>query len=127
MAKYILAWFGLMVIAVINGVVREATYKKALGDLAAHQLSTLIGIILFGVYIWIIIGKWRPRSASQAIMIGVLWLAMTLAFEFLAGHYVFGNPWPKILHDYNLLAGRLWILVLIWVTIAPYLVYRLRK
>jgi hypothetical protein len=29
-------------------------------------------------------------------------------FEFLVGHYVMGHPWSRLLHDYNILAGRLW-------------------
>ena len=50
---------------------------------------------------------------GDAWTIGVMWLAMTLAFEFLAGHYFFRTPWATLLADYNLLAGRLWILVLV--------------
>lgn len=127
MGKYVLAWAGLVVLAIVNAVIRESVYKNPLGDLAAHQLSTLIGIILFGVYIWIVIGKWRPRSVVQAWSIGAVWLLMTIAFEFLFGHFVMGNPWSKILHDYNLLAGRVWIFIPIWVLVAPVLVYKLRR
>ena len=53
-------------------------------------------------------------------------LAMTVAFEFLFGHYVAGHSWDRLLHDYNLFAGRVWVVVLVWVTVAPYLFFRLR-
>ena len=43
------------------------------------------------------------------------------------GHYIMGNPWSKLLHDYNLLRGRLWLFVLIWTTIAPYIMFKLRN
>jgi hypothetical protein len=125
--KYILAWIPMVGIAIANGVLRQSWYGKHLSELAAHQISTLSGIILFGVYIWLLVRFWRPTSAGQAIAIGLLWLAMTIAFEFLFGHYVAGHSWQRLLHDYNLLAGRIWLLVLVWVAVAPYLFYRLMK
>jgi len=59
-------------------------------------------------------------------MIGVLWLVLTLAFEFLAGHYVFGNPWSRLWTDYDVLRGRIWILVLVTTLVAPVIAARIR-
>lgn len=125
--RYTFAWFILMIAAIINGAIREAVYKNSLGDLRAHQLSTLTGIILFGVVIWVLSRIWPLASAQQAWTVGFIWLAMTIAFEFLFGHFVAGHPWSKLLQDYNIFAGRVWLLVLIWTTIAPYLFYRLQR
>jgi len=127
MLKYLLAWIPMVFIAIVNGVLREAWYGKQLGELRAHQLSTLIGALLFGVYIGAVMRYWKPASAEQALAIGLLWLGLTVAFEFLFGHYVAGHPWPRLRHDYNLLAGRVWSLLLIWVAVAPYVFYRLRR
>ncbi len=125
MVTYLLLWFPLVLIAVVNGAIREGVYKKSLGDLLAHQLSTIIGIVLFGIYFGLIFGYWKIESSNQALLIGLMWFCLTEAFEFLAGHYIFRNSWKKILHDYNILEGRVWILVPIWVGIAPYLFYKL--
>ena len=127
MLKYILAWFPMVAIAIAHGVLRESWYGKHVSELAAHQISTLTGIILFGVYIWLVVRFWRPASPGQAIAIGLLWFVMTIAFEFLFGHYVTGHSWQHLFHDYNLLAGRIWLLVLLWVAGAPYLFHRLTK
>lgn len=127
MWKYALAWFPMMVIAILNGTAREFIYKASLGELHAHQLSTLTGVILFGIYIWFIVQKWRPDSSEQAAQVGLLWLAMTLTFEFGFGHFIAGKPWTVLFHDYNLLAGRVWVFIPIWVTAAPYLFYRMSK
>jgi len=127
MLKYLLAWIPMVFIAIVNGVLREAWYGKQLGELRAHQLSTLIGALLFGVYIGAVMRYWKPASAEQALAIGLLWLGLTVAFEFLFGHYVAGHPWPRLRHDYNLLAGRVWSLLLVWVAVAPYVFYRLRR
>ena len=127
MLKYLLAWIPMVFIAIVNGALREAWYGKQLGELRAHQLSTLIGALLFGVYIGAVMRYWKPASAEQALAIGLLWLGLTVAFEFLFGHYVAGHPWPRLRHDYNLLAGRVWSLLLIWVAVAPYVFYQLRN
>ena len=127
MGKYVLAWIPMVFIAIINGAIREGWYGKHVSELQAHQISTVTGVLLFGVYIWALIRLWRPESAGQAITIGLVWLGMTIAFEFLFGHYVAKRLWRDLLHDYNLLAGRVWLVVLLWVTIAPYLFYRLQQ
>ena len=123
MWKYVLGWVPMVFIAIINGALRESWYGKHLSELQAHQVSTVIGVLLFAVYIWALIRIWRPVSTGQALTIGLVWLGMTVAFEFLFGHYVAKRPWRDLLHDYNLFAGRVWLVVLVWVTLAPYLFY----
>ena len=51
---YTLAWFPLVILAILNGALRERGYKRFMSELRAHQLSTLIGIILVGIYVLII-------------------------------------------------------------------------
>jgi hypothetical protein len=123
MWKYLLLWLPMVFIAIANGAVRQMWYGRYLSELPAHQLSSFIGLGLFGSYIWIIMRLFRPASAAQALAIGALWLSLTVAFEFLFGHYAAGHSWTRLLQDYNLLAGRLWLLILLWVMVAPSLFY----
>lgn len=121
------SWIGMVILAILNGVIREKAYGQFMHELSAHQLSTLIGLILFGVYIWVLTGIFLIESSRQAFVIGGMWLTMTIVFEFGFGHYVMGHPWRKLFHDYNLLEGRVWTLVLIWTAVSPYLFYRIRS
>lgn len=123
--KYAVAWLLMPIIGIINGTIRQYAYSNALGELRAHQVSTVTGIFLFGLYIWALTLTWKIRSSAEAIAIGLIWLTLTIAFEFLFGHYVMKHPWSRLLHDYNLFEGRLWVLVLLWVTLAPYLFRKL--
>ncbi len=125
--KYLIGWLPLVAVGILNGIIREIGYKKYVGDLTAHQISTLTGIILVSFYIWWLTGKWEIGTSSQALIIGVIWLGMTVAFEFLFGHYVVRQPWSKLFHDYNFLKGRIWVVVLIWITIAPLVFYKIRS
>jgi hypothetical protein len=127
MWRYILAWVPMVLIAIANGVVRQAWYGKYMSELRAHQLSTAIGALLLGIYIWAVVRNWTPDSSLQAIWIGLMWLGLTAAFEFVFGHYVAGQSWSRLFQDYNILAGRVWAILLLWVVLAPYVFYRLQK
>lgn len=127
MWKYVIAWVPMIFIAIANGIFREKFLAGRLKELGAHQASTGTLVILFGIYIWIVIRNWKPESAEQAIFIGLLWLGLTVLFEFLFGHYIAGHSWNKLFQDYDILKGRVWIIVLIWITIAPYIFYRLLR
>ena len=122
-----IAWFPMVIIAILNGSLRQFTYGTIVNELLAHQISSLTGITLFGIYIYFITKKWKLESSKQAIIVGLIWLAMTILFEFVFGHYVMGNSWQKLFHDYNLFAGRVWILILVWTAFAPYVFFRLHK
>ena len=126
MLTYILLWFPMLVIAIINGLIREFVFKKFLGDLAAHQLSTVTLILFFAIYIRFVIMRFPPPSASMALLIGLVWVLMTLCFEFGFGRFR-GNSWDTLLQDYNLARGRLWVLIPLWVLVAPYLFFVTRK
>ena len=116
----------MLAIAILNGAVRETTYKHRLGELRAHQVSTLTGATLFGIYIWCMSRLWPLESGSQALGVGMMWLAMTMAFEFLFGLYGSRRTWRALLADYNVFAGRVWSLLLIWVAVAPYVFWTTR-
>lgn len=124
---YAASWIGMVILAILNGAFREKIYKQSMSELSAHQLSTFIGLILFGVYIWFITGIFQIESSKQALVIGGMWIVMTIIFEFVFGHYVMGHPWHRLFHDYNLFKGRIWLLILIWTAVAPYMFYRIRS
>jgi len=127
MWKYICAWVPMVPIAIGNAAIRENLFAGRFSELQAHQMSTFTGVLLFGIYIGVLIRFMKPGSSGQAWTVGFIWLGMTVAFEFLFGHYVIGHPWRVLFQDYNICAGRVWIVILIWITAAPYFFYRLRK
>ena len=124
MLIYFLLWFPMLLIAILNGTLREALFKKWMSDLPAHQISTFTLLFFFAYYIYFVIKRFPPMSAFQAIVIGLLWLVLTIGFEFGFGIWR-GNSWNKLLTDYNLTKGRLWVLIPLWIMIAPYLYYRI--
>ena len=125
--KYFIGWLSLLVIAFINGTFRQIVFQNSLGDLRAHQLSTAIGISLFGIYIYWIIRRWQPESLKETMQIGFLWMVLTIVFETGMARLFQNRDWSSVFRDYNILEGRVWILVLLWVAIAPSLFYKIQK
>ena len=123
---WLLAWIPMVPMAIVNAVIRESVYAPHVTDLAAHQISSVTLVSLFAVYAWLIYGRRGLQSDGQALRIGVIWVTLTVAFEFAFGHYVMGNPWSALLHDYDLLSGRVWSLVLASTALLPYSVHRIR-
>ena len=114
-----LIWFALLTVAILNGAFREAVLIPRISKAAAHAISTLLLCSFIVVLAWSAIGWVGPRSLREAWVVGTLWLGLTLAFEFLAGHYLFHKAWAELLADYNLFAGRIWILVLVVTLTSP--------
>jgi len=112
-------WVGILVLASLNGALRDLVLTPRLGDPVARAISTalLCGLVL--LVTWLAVDWIGPRSRADTIAIGGLWVACTLAFEFLAGHYLFRKPWPELLADYDVRRGRIWIAVLVVTFAAP--------
>jgi hypothetical protein len=124
--RAILIWVLLAAVGVGNGIFRGVFMVTRLGDQRAHVVSTVILCALILVLVLAFI-KWvGPNTVLQASLVGLLWAVLTLSFEFLAGHYLFGNSWEKLLADYNIWRGRIWVLVPIVLYLAPRWAFRLR-
>lgn len=126
MRKYLIAWFVMLLVSVANGALRQFTFGKYLDETSAHQISTVIGILLLGIVIRAYVRCYPPDSGRQALLIGLLWMTLTVAFEFLFFHYAGGRSWSELLANYYLFEGRVWVAVLAWIAIAPYVFFRLK-
>lgn len=119
MRRWIQAWPGGALIGVGNGIAREATYGKVLGERAAHQVSTATAIAAFAAYFELLQRRYPLASAQEARLTGLAWLGLTVAFEFGFGRLVAKHSWQQLLDDYNVTAGRTWPLVLAWLALGP--------
>lgn len=126
MLKYFLLWFPMVILAIINGTARDLWYKKYSTELLAHQISTVSLLLFLGIYIALVIKKYRPQSEAESLRIGLLWLVLTLGFEFGFGLYR-GNSWTQLLEAYNITKGHLWLLIPVWLVLAPYLFFKLLR
>jgi hypothetical protein len=113
-------WLILAVIAVANGFVGNLVLSRWLGDYGSHLYKSVVIIVAVFAAGWFYARQTQGEGwFGAALGAGLLWLGLTILFEFGFGHYVFGNPWEKLLADYRIWQGRLWILVLVADFVAP--------
>jgi hypothetical protein len=118
-------WLAILALAALNGAIRDLVVAPRIGDTAARAISTLVlsGVVL--LVTWLSIRWVGPRNARQARAVGMFWLVLTLAFEFGVGR-LSGKSLSAVLVDYDVLRGRIWVLVPIVTFLAPVWLGRVR-
>ena len=116
----------MIVLAFVNAGLREMVFIKYFNDLQAHQLSTITLIILCLIYVGIVFRFLNIQNSRQALLIGFVWMVLTILFEFVLGRMM-NNSWEELLQNYDLLAGKIWPVFLICLFLIPYIFYRFKK
>ena len=117
--RWLVAWVGAPVLAIVNGAVRELAYKEQVGESTANQISVGPLIALLALYFWVLQRRWPLATTREALSVGAIWVALSVLFEFGFGHYVEGDSLGDLLHNYDVTAGNLWILILLWIAVGP--------
>lgn len=126
MFKAAVLWLVMLLLAVINGVVRDTLLVPLWGQPPALVASGLMLCTLVFAVSWFGVG-WLGRCRSYHYWImGLGWLMATLAFEFTFGLLVAGKTGSQLLAAYSLENGNLWPLVLVVILVSPRLCARLR-
>jgi hypothetical protein len=124
--KAVLTWVLMIPVAILNGIFRESVIRPRVGELRAHQLSVVTGSTGF---VALVFALWRGEAGRiedrDLFRMGAAWVVATILFEFGFGHYLRGFSLEALLHDYNVRAGRLWVVVLLVILFSPLLVKRM--
>jgi len=112
-------WVILAVSAIVVATFRIGVLLSPFGEQTAHQLGTILYLIVQFIIIYLFIWKMKIKDVKTLLGIGFFWVVITVIFEFVFGHYVMGHSWKKLFADYNLFNGRLWVLVLLNNIFAP--------
>lgn len=111
--KSLEVWSFVAVAAVMNGMFRSLFLVPRFGDHTAHVLSVLVLMIVVLLSSSVLVNRLlKEYTNADLFLIGIMWVSMSVSFDFLFEGYVLDVPWRVILHDYNLFSGRIWLLVL---------------
>jgi hypothetical protein len=114
-------WLFVAIAASMNGMFRSLFLTPRLGEHTSHVLSVLMLMIVILLSSSVLVNRFiRDYHNTDLFLIGSFWAAMTVGVDCLFEHYVLDIPWRSILSDYNLLSGRIWILVLATELIGPW-------
>jgi len=78
-------WVIIMCIEIIHGIARGVLLVPLTGDLAARQIGVGVGSLLIFVTAMLTVNWLRTTSLHQRLVIGVIWVFLTLMFELLLG------------------------------------------
>src|SRR5690625_787708 len=98
--KSLVVWAAILVLAILNGALREAVLIPSLGTatglvLSGLLLSPLSIAVCYAALPWL-----NTRRFAQLLAIGLGWVALTLVFEFSFGLWQ-GKSWPALLEAYT--------------------------
>ena len=114
-------WLLMLAAMVVSGAFREFVLVPHVGERAGQLVSALMGIAIISFVSYLYVRSLARPAARPLLAVAVIWLGMTVGFEFLFGHYVAGHSWGALLSNYDVGEGRLWPLVLASVAVAPML------
>lgn len=117
-------------LAVGNGAAREFVYgpltRSFMDARSVQQFSAFSAMFLFFGYAWWVQARLPLQGFRRALAVGGFWLVFTFVFECALGRLT-GASWNDIFQNYNVLQGRLWPCVLLWVGLLPALTLRLGR
>jgi hypothetical protein len=119
-------WLLVMAVEFVHGTVRWIFLRPRVGDFRSGQIGVFTGTVLILLVVYLCEPWLRARSHGERLQIGVLWLGLTLAFEFSFGHYVMHRSWESIGAEYDLLHGGLMPIGLLIFALSPWIASRLR-
>ena len=123
--KSLLVWVCFIPVAILNGGLREHVLARALGEKWALPLSGIILSACIFLITWLLLPRTvKALSAKDSLRIGICWVFLTIAFEFVSG-LAGGSTITELLASYNPMTGNLWLLVLVTTLLSPVMVGRI--
>lgn len=124
--KSILIWLAIIPLAILNGGLRETFLIPLLGEKFAQPLSGIILCLFIFLLSFIFVPRLGKGAAQTYRQIGFLWVVLTLSFETSFG-LAEGLSFGEILKAYDITTGNLWLIVVIFIGIAPRLIAKIKR
>jgi hypothetical protein len=121
--RAVMVWMIFMLAETAHGVVREVLIAPAVGALRARQMGVPVGCVIIFVVAWFAARWLGARTRRQQLVVGGLWVMLTVAFEIFLG-FVVGAPWKPFMADLDPTRGGLMLLGLAFMFVTPMLVAR---
>jgi hypothetical protein len=96
------------------------------GDLPARQIGVPIGSLLVFAVACLFIRWIAARTTLRLLVIGLLWVVLTVLFEIGLGRLVLSLPWDRITEDYDPARGGFLGFGLLFMAVSPIMAARVR-
>ena len=124
--KSILIWLCIIPLAILNGALREGIINPLIGEIKAGHVSVIILCFLIFIVSFIFIPKLGKGTNKTYLLIGILWVFLTIVFETTLG-LLMGISINELIQAYNITTGNSWIVVVIFTGIVPLLIAKIKR
>jgi hypothetical protein len=102
-------------------ILMNLIYQPLWGEMIAHQIGMITRILINFVFAYLLLLYAEEYHTLDLILVGVLWLILTLIFEW-GGSLAIGRPVSEIIVGWNIFEGYMWPYVLLSYLLAPLIV-----
>lgn len=125
--RSIIIWLLIIFVESIHGAIRQLFLAPIVGDFPARRIAVFTGIVLIFLVTLVFIRWINAPNGRALLLIGFIWVCLTIFFEFSLGSFVFNYSWERMLEDYKVARGGLMAFGLLFMLVTPYLTDKLRK
>jgi hypothetical protein len=125
MTRGLTVWLIIMAAETVHGILRGLFLVPSASEALASRIGWPVGAVLVLAIAALLIPWTGLRETSRLLRLGLLWAALTFAFELLVG-VLSGLDATRIRAEINPLAGGLLVYSLIVMTLAPLVAARIR-
>lgn len=124
--KSLLIWLAIIPLAILNGGLREMVIVRLIDAKYALPLSGVLLCLMIFILCYALIPKIGKGIAMSYLIIGLLWIELTISFEFALG-LLMGSSLDELITAYDITTGNLWLVVVLFTGVAPWLTAKMRK
>jgi len=119
-------WVILAILTISFAIFREVIFIpfSGLDGTVARAVLLPVAIVYILIVAYLYLRTQIDYTKRDTIFVGLIWLVLTIVFEFSFGTLVMGNTLENLLYDYNIFAGRTWALFLLTTAISPFVVHK---
>lgn len=119
----IAAWVPMPFLAILNGAFREGVLIPVFGLKWALPLSGLVLVFLLYGCAWFFLSRVTPpQHCSTAWLVGLIWVGLTIAFEFALSVLWLQRPVAEFLYTFSvtsLVDGNMILAIIVLLFLAP--------
>jgi len=123
--KSLLIWLAIIPLAILNGGLRQEVLNPLLGEKIGEPLSCVLLCLIIFALCWFFISRIGQGTTKTYWKIGFLWIILTVLFETGFG-LLLGYSFAELMKAYDITSGNLWLIVVLFTGIAPYLSAKMR-
>src|SRR5579859_39031 len=99
--RAVAVWLLVMAVEFVHGALRWIFLRPHVGDFRSGQIGVFTGSLLFLIIVYLCVPWMGMRSRGDCFRVGLMWVALTLAFEWSFAHYIAGRWWESIGAEYK--------------------------